>query len=44
MPVLPVPFFGFLLEALAKVVYFVSLNDVKDHNLLKIRDSSLRSE
>jgi hypothetical protein len=31
-------------EALAKVVHFVILNEVKDLNLMKIRDSSLRSE
>jgi hypothetical protein len=31
-------------EALAKVAHFVILNKVKDLKLLKIRDSSLRSE
>jgi hypothetical protein len=31
-------------EALAKVVHFVIANDVKDLNLMTIRDSSLRSE
>jgi hypothetical protein len=31
-------------EALAKMVHFVILNVVKDLNLMKIRDSSLRSE
>ncbi len=31
-------------EALAKLVYIVILNAVKDLKLLKIRDSSLRSE
>jgi hypothetical protein len=34
----------FALEALAKLVQFVILNDAKDLNLMKIRDSSLRSE
>jgi hypothetical protein len=32
------------IEALAKLVYFVILNEVKDLKLLKIRDSSRRSE
>jgi hypothetical protein len=31
-------------EAIAKVTHFVILNEVKDLKLLKIRDSSLRSE
>jgi hypothetical protein len=35
---------GNLLQALSKPVLFVILNGVKDLNLLKIRDSSLRSE
>jgi hypothetical protein len=33
-----------LLEAIAKPVFIVILNEVKDLNSLKIRDSSLRSE
>jgi hypothetical protein len=33
-----------IFEALAKLVYFVILNEVKDLKLLKIRDSSHRSE
>jgi hypothetical protein len=36
--------FQLYIEALAKLVYFVILNEVRDLNLLKIRDSSLRSE
>jgi hypothetical protein len=31
-------------EVLAKMVHCVILNEVKDLNLMKIRDSSLRSE
>jgi hypothetical protein len=31
-------------EAMAKPVFSVILNEVKDLNLLKMRDSSLRSE
>jgi hypothetical protein len=31
-------------EPVAKVAHFVILNEVKDLNLLKIQDSSLRSE
>jgi hypothetical protein len=32
------------LEAMAKPVFIVILNEVKDLKLLKMRDSSLRSE
>jgi hypothetical protein len=32
------------LEAIAKPVFIVILNQVNDLNLLKMRDSSLRSE
>jgi hypothetical protein len=35
---------GGAIESLAKVVHFVILNAVKDLNLLKILDSSGRSE
>jgi hypothetical protein len=31
-------------EVIAKVVHFVILKDVEDLKLMKIRDSSLRSE
>jgi len=33
-----------ILEAIAKPVFLVILNKVKDLNSLKMRDSSLRSE
>jgi hypothetical protein len=35
---------GEVYEPVAKVAHFVILNEVKDLNLLKIQDSSLRSE
>jgi hypothetical protein len=37
-------FQGFHLEAISRPVFAVILNEVKDLNLLKLRDSSRRSE
>jgi hypothetical protein len=36
--------FSLFSEVVAQVLHFVILNEVKDLNLLKMRDSSLRSE